>query len=98
MGIPSNPVQVYAFLGVHHHRCDLVFILGWATERNPGFFGDIGDILDELGPGLLPFRSLPAMYGVIVRVTCFFFVSNVMFWMMDGLTPWLKMRVGRGGS
>lgn len=69
MGISSNPVQVYAFLGVHDHRCNPVFILGWAAERNPGFFDDIGHILNELGPGLLPFRSIPAMYGIIVRVT-----------------------------
>lgn len=69
MGISSNPVQVYAFLGVHNHWCDLVFILDWATERNPGFFDDVGDILDELAPGLLPFRSIPDMYGIIVRVT-----------------------------
>lgn len=71
MGISSNPVQVYTFLGVHDHRCNLVFILGWAAERNPGFFDDIGNILDELGPGLLPFGSIPAMYGIIVRVTIF---------------------------
>lgn len=69
MGISSNPVQVYAFLRVHDYRCNLVFVLGWATERNPGFFDDVGDILDELGPGLLPFRSIPAMDGIIVGVT-----------------------------
>lgn len=69
MGISSNPVQIDAFLRVYDHRGDLVFILGWAAERNPSFFDDVRDIFDELGPGLLPFRRTPAKDGVVVSVT-----------------------------
>jgi hypothetical protein len=69
VGISSNPIQVYAFLRVYNHRCDLVFIIGWTAERNPGFFDDFGDILDELVPGFFPFRRTPAKDGIVVRVT-----------------------------
>lgn len=87
VGISSNSIQVYAFLRVYNHQCDLVLIIGWAAERNSGFFDDFGDILDELVPGFFPFRLIPAKDGIVVRVTVSFskYLENPLI--MTRLTP-----------